>query len=204
MTMKKRFLGLALAAAVALPATTAYAAGSATITGKDDTPLSHTIAVTGAVSTNEGIAPEGTLTVELPTAMSFMVDKRGELTGGNYTVTNQSAVGIKVSVSDFKVSKGNITVNEAATFNPTAKDRSNVTLSLDGRTNGISKSVDLHSFLGETSASEVDILDVSAKNSGTLNLTGEAGTKPSDDQATGVDAKGATGEFSLVFKIKKQ
>ena len=201
MTMKKRFLGLALAAMVAVPATTAYANTTATVEGSDSQTLDHTVKVSGTVSTNAGIAPEGKIQVELPTAMSFAVDERSNLVGGNYTVKNKSNKAITLSVAEFRQSSGNISVEDTSSFQPSTQDRSHVFLSLDGRVDSSSTSVDLGSFIKDTSGAEVEILDVAASDSAVMTLSGEAGTQAASGN---VDTAGATGEFALVFKIKKK
>lgn len=199
MTMKKRFLGLALAAMVAVPATTAYA-DTTTVTGNETSPITHTVPVTGNILNAEGVAPQGKLTVELPTAMTFAVGSDSTVTGGTYNVSNKSSVPITLSVSEFRKANGDITVEESLNFEPENVDRSHVTLSLDGRVDNIPTFVDLGGFLSEDVSSEVEVLDVNANDTGSISLTGEAGTKKDE---SGVDTSGATGEFNLVFKITK-
>ena len=201
MTMKKRFLGLALAAMVAVPATTAYANSYQTVEGDENKTLSHKVKVSGTVNTNTGTAPSGKIQVELPTAMAFTVSEDSTLTGGTYNVENRSSVPITLSVSEFRRSTGNITVEDTESFNQAEQDRSHVFLSLDGRVAGVPTSVDLGSFIAGEILADVEILDVDENNSATMTLSGEAGTKP--DSSGTVDSKGATGEFDLVFKISK-
>ena len=204
MTMKKRFLGLALAAMVAVPATTAYA-NSTTIQGDSTQTLDHNVTVSGTVNTKTGSAPTGKIQVELPTAMSFVVDEESNLRGADYTVKNQSSEAITLSVADFRKTKdGGITVEDTDSFQPESQDRSHVFLSLDGRVDNNLTFVDLGSFLKDGNAAEEAVLDVNAGSSAIMSLTGEAGTGASSDSSNGADAKGATGEFSLVFKIKKK
>ncbi len=194
MTMKKRFLGLALAAMVAVPATTAYATDK-TITGNDTQTLNHTVKVSGTINNNDGIAPEGTLTVEVPTAMAFTVDEKGNFSAPTYNITNKSAKGITVSVKEFRDStpNGGITLETLDSFDQSQKDRSHIALLLNGRAGGLDVSVDL---------SEVDpngdaILDLRSGETGMLSLTGVAGEQASTDQENGVDKKGAKENFDL-------
>ena len=201
MTMKKRFLGLALAAMVAVPATTAYAAESETITFDENQPKSYSIPVRGTVSKADGSAPAGKLTVELPTAMTFAVNADSTVIGGTYNVSNNSAVPIKLSVSEFRKANGNITVEDTDTFQPQSQNRSHVRLSLDGRVESGTTSVDLGSFISDGILADVEILEVEAKNSGTITLSGEAGTQKDSGS---VDTDGTSGEFNLVFKIAKK
>ena len=197
MTMKKRFLGLALAAMVAVPATTAYAAQQ-TVTGNDTDTITHDVTVSGSVRKSDGQAPAGRIEVELPTAMAFTVDQEGNFSGANYNVTNRSAIPVKLSVAEFRETNktGGITLNEVSNFEPSTKDRSNVAISLDGKIDSGFVSVDLSRLDG---TSEEEILKVNAGDTGVLRLSGEAGTQKSGD----VESNGAKEDFTLVFKIKK-
>lgn len=199
MAMKKKFLGLALAAAVALPATSAYA-NTTTITGNATETLTHDVKVSGTVRKSDGTAPAGKLEVELPTAMAFTVDEEGNFTGANYTVTNRSAVGIRLSISEFREanSTGGINLKEVSSFDPASNKRSDVAISLDGNVDGDFTSVDLSQVSAGT---EEYVLDVKAKDAGILSLSGEAGTNKSDNQE--VENNGAKEDFTLVFKIRK-
>ena len=201
MTMKKRFLGLALAAMVAVPATTAYA-NTVTITGDDTQILPHEVRVSGSVSTKQGVAPSGRLQVELPTAMAFTVDEASNFNAPTYTVKNKSAVGITVAVSEFRETNkdGGINLEDISNFNDTSiKDRSHIGLSLNGYTGGSSTSIDLSQV--DPSQTAEDILDVRASDSGVLSLTGIVGTKAEGDG--NLDQTGAQEDFTLVFKIRK-
>ncbi len=208
MAMKKKFLGLALATMVAMPATGVYAAGNTqTITGKDTSTLTHTIPVTGSVTKSNGLAAEGQITVELPTAMAFAVNEKGEFSGATYDVSNQSGCGIDIFVSQFAETKSGITLkkeNELTSDQRANFDRSNVSLVLKGSDNdGSQTKVDLAKIADGTTTNESDrkVLNIGAGTQGSMALTGTAGTKPSENN--NVDQKGATGEFNLVFSIKK-
>ena len=198
MAMKKKFLGLALAAAVALPATGVYA-DTTTITGNDTETLTQDVTVSGTVRKSTGEAPAGRLEVELPTAMAFTVDEEGNFNGANYKVTNRSAVGIKLSVAEFREtnSNGGITLNAVSGFNPADKDRANIAMSLDGNVNGSLTSVDLSQV---TAGTEREVLDVGANDAGILRLSGKAGTKKDNSD---LESNGAKEDFTLVFKVKK-
>lgn len=198
MAMKKKFLGLALAAAVALPATSAYA-DTTTITGNDTETLTQDVTVSGTVRKSTGEAPAGKLEVELPTTMAFTVDEEGNFNGANYKVTNRSAVGIRLSVAEFREtdSNGGITLNRVTGFNPADKDRANIAMSLDGNVDGSFTSVDLSQV---TAGTEENVLDVGANDAGILRLSGVAGTKKEN---VDLESKGAKEDFTLVFKVKK-
>lgn len=205
MAMKKKFLGLALATMVAMPATGVYAAGNTqTITGTDTSTLNHTVPVTGSVTKSDGTAAEGQITVELPTAMAFAVNEKGKFSGATYEVSNQSGCGIDISVSQFVETKSGLTLKTADDLNreKTTLDRSNVSLVLQGSDNGAQKKVDLAKIANGTINDEAErkVLNVAAGTQASMALTGMAGTA---EAADGVDKTGATGEFNLVFSIKK-
>ena len=90
MAMKKKFLGLALATMVALPATSVYAAGDNNIiNGVDTQTYTQNVKVSGSVSNKQGIAPAGKIEVELPTSMTFSVDEASNFKGVEYNVQNR-------------------------------------------------------------------------------------------------------------------
>ena len=207
MAMKKKFLGLALATMVAMPATGVYAAGNTqTITGKDTSTLNHTIPVTGSVTKSNGLAADGQITVELPTAMAFAVNENGEFSAATYDVSNQSGCGIDIFVSQFAETKSGITLKTEDALAQDQRgnfDRSNVSLVLKGsNSDGSQTKVDLAKIADGTTSleSERKVLNIGAGTQGSMALTGMAGTAKA---AEGVDKTGATGEFNLVFSIKK-
>ena len=96
MAMKKKFLGLAMAAMVAMPATGVYAntttkLGDPTTRVEDEnSTFTHSVAVSGAVKKSDGSAAAGKITVELPTTMAFTVDEKSDFIGATYNVDNKS------------------------------------------------------------------------------------------------------------------
>ena len=209
MAMKKKFLGLALATMVAMPATGVYAAGNTgntqTITGNETSTLNHTIPVTGSVTKSNGLAADGQITVELPTAMAFAVNEKGKFSGATYEVSNQSGCGIDISVSQFVQTKSGLTLkttDELTDSNKNTLDRSNVSLVLKGSDKVGQKNVDLAKIANGAINDEAEkkVLNVAAGAQGSIALTGMAGTAEAEQ---GVDKTGATGEFNLVFSIKK-
>lgn len=203
MAMKKKFLGLALAAAVALPATGVYADTTDTINIGENQSRNHQVTVNGSVLGKDGSVPAGRIEVELPTAMQFTVHEDGQLTGVEYTVNNSGSVPVQVLVSSFQKTEGNITLKAEHEIN-NELDRSNVNLQLNGVVGGQPKSIDLGDLDSED---DKRILTVSNETSGVITLTGTAGKKElkssSDQQPEGIDKDGTTGKFSLIFKIQK-
>ena len=215
MAMKKKFLGLAMAAMVALPATGVYAAGNTTtglgnpqvIEGEEGQTLNHEIKVTGEVRRADGSAAAGKIEVELPTTMAFAVNDKSNLTGASYTVDNRSGCGIDVSVSGFTKTTGDITVKPMTEMDDEEKlkllDRSNVALELKGTDGGTQTNVDLGKIMKD--GVETKVLNIANNSSETMTLSGVAGKKEVKDvdAPSGVDKDGARADFTLVFKIKK-
>lgn len=214
MAMKKKFLGLALAAAVALPATTAYAADDTQSIemGKNET-KNVRVPVSGSIRNKQGQAPEGRIEVELPTKMAFTVDEDGNLPNTTYTIQNRSKdISIDVSVASFS---GGSTATEGGsdgiklhpsntvTGHREERYRNEIELKLTNEDN--SKNIDLGNFktLDET---QKQLATVDSGETNSIVLSGVAGKKDSNQVGSGntdVDSKGANEEFNLVFSIKK-
>ena len=196
MAMKKKFLPLLMAGMVVVGTTGLVNADTTTttVTGNNTQTLQSSVTVSGSVTTSQGEAPEGKLTVELPTKMAFAVDKAGNLTGGTYTVKNSSKDEIDVYVAEFTKTSGNIEVKETISGED---NRSKVKLEL---TAGNGDKVNLADSRLNTSGDGIKVANIEGNNTGSITLAGEAGKK---DDPTGVDQNGASAEFNLVFKVKK-
>ena len=212
MTMKKRFLGLALAAMVAVPATTAYAATDSTTIhmGVNDT-KTHDVKVSGIIKNSQGQAPEGVIEVELPTSMQFTVDQSGVFNGTDFNVTNKSQTKIDVSLANFTETNkdGGIKVFPMDT-DLNSKTRENVALKLVGG----KTEIDLANFAkGGITGEATKLLTVDANDGvGTITLTGKAGKAQASsigraiqgpEETSPVDSEGIKEDFKLVFQIKK-
>ena len=196
MAMKKKFLPLLMAGMVVVGTTGLVNADTTTttVTGNNTQTLQSSVTVSGSVTTSQGEAPEGKLTVELPTKMAFAVDKAGNLTGGTYTVKNSSKDEIDVYVAEFTKTSGNIEVKETISGED---NRSKVKLEL---TAGNGDKVNLADSRLNTSGDGIKVANIEGNNTGSITLAGEAGKK---DDPTGVDQNGASAEFNMVFKVKK-
>lgn len=201
MAMKKKFLALAMAAAIALPASSAYAANTV-VTGDENKELDAAVTVTGNITDRTGQVADGQIQVEVPTAMAFTVNKDGKFTAAQaYTITNQSAVPVSLTVDSFTESNpsGDIEVVKLDELtNPSAEPRSKVAMSITGNTG---KTVDLAKVRDlDTSLTPDDkkVLQIAKNSQGSLSLNGVAGTA----QGT-VDNNAISENFTLVFKIKK-
>lgn len=196
MAMKKKFLPLLMAGMVVVGTTGLVNADTTTttVTGNDTQTLQSNVTVSGSVSNNQGEAPEGKITVELPTKMAFAVDKVGNLTGGTYTVKNSSKDAIDVYVSEFRKTSGDIEVKQ--TISSDTDNRSKVKLELTGN----AATVNLADSQLNGTGDGVKVANVKGNNTGNITLAGQAGTAT---DASGVDQNGASAEFNMVFKVKK-
>lgn len=204
MAMKKKFLGLAMAAMVALPA----AAYADTFQWNEGATKDVDVTVSGSVKSSTGIAPQGKLEVELPVSMEFSVDQNGTFTGTSYNVTNKSQSNIGVSVANFSETNAQgginiLPISDKDTI--AAKGRENVIMALVGDNN---QYVDLGNFNANKGT---EILTVKGNNGvGTIELTGLAGkaaigTDSPHTPANGVDDNAGVAEtFKLVFQITKK
>lgn len=200
MAMKKKFLGLAMAAMVALPA----AAYADTAQWNEGETKDVNVTVSGSVKSNTGIAPQGKLEVELPVSMDFSVDQNGTFSGTSYKVTNRSQHDVAVSVADFKETnkQGGIKLlgtSALSDLNSTGK-RNEVIMALVGDGN---EYVDLGAF-NKTTDSQKNLLVVPKNNGvGTIRLEGIAGTEDMNTVGNVSNNTGVAETFELVFQIKK-
>lgn len=226
MAMKKKFLGLALAAAVALPATGVYAYDVNPSTDgkkqllemdKDETG-EVTIPINGKVENKQGQV-SGRIEVELPSKMAFVVQPDGTLPSTKYTIKNNSSdVNIQLAVSSFQGGKaitdgstGGIQLLSKDVFDDVNVDeryRNQVSLELSKIGAG---EIDLGDF-ANVAPNDRKLGTIDAQGTADIWLRGTAGTKGSakpnessfsDDQKTDVDSKGAQENFELVFSISK-
>lgn len=217
MAMKKKFLGLAMAAMVAMPATTAFAAtpeGYKSIEMGETETQQVQIPVTGSIKNKDGSAPAGRIEVELPTKMAFTVDENGTFHNTTYTIQNKSSeASIDVSVAAFSggtntgdgSSNGIKLYGDGELGDRKSKYRNEIELKLTNTDK--SKMVDLGNFktLG---VEDKKLGSIKPGETNSMVLSGVAGTKLFDDATThstsdDVDSKGASENFNLVFEIKK-
>lgn len=101
--MKKKLLSLVLAGAmVASTSVSAFAATEdATYNIDSTTSQNHKVTIKGDIADEHNATLPGTITVTVPTTMSFTVDKDGKVSGGNITVTNKSKDSVEVVAKEF-------------------------------------------------------------------------------------------------------
>ena len=200
MAMKKKFLGLALAGAMTLSASSAYAAGATQqITVPDGSSVTQDVDVEGIIRGNDGSLPAGRIEVVVPTSMEFTVDQNGNfIAANNYSVENKSSVPVKVEVASFTETNpnGGITVKgESYQIQPSSDKRSTVKLSLVGN----ETSLDGITLTHDGITTPKPLLTVQPNGVSGIVLDGEAGQQNLDPQ----DAKGITEKFTVTFKISK-
>lgn len=207
MAMKKRFLGLAMAAMVAMPATSVYAfnASGDTLTGNETETMTQNVTVTGAVKSNQGTVAQGRLEVVLPTSLAFSVDQNGNFTNVDYSVTNNSPCAITVGVQQFsetntKTDEGEGIVVKDASTNMSGLPRNNVQMALvgDNGNTGSKRYVDLGAADTQNLAQPKEILDVPSNQTKVIKLLGNAGKNKSTVE------NGTTETFTVVFEVKKK
>ena len=212
MAMKKKFLGLAMAAMVAMPATSIYAfnANGDTLTGNDTETMTQNVTVTGEVKSSDGTVAAGRLEVVLPTSLAFSVDQNGNFTEVGYSVTNNSPCAITVGVQQF--SETNASNDEGIVLQPTTKSstemdqlsRNNVQMALvgDNGGGGSKRYVDLGASATQNLTSTQPLIDVESKQTGIIQLLGNAGKDTSSESPE--LQKGMTEKFTVVFEVKKK
>lgn len=207
MAMKKKFLGLAMAAMVALPATSVYAwdKNGNTLSGNESDIMTQDVTVTGEVKSSEGTVAEGRLEVILPTSMAFSIDQKGNFTDVDYKVTNNSPTAISVGIQQFRKTKtnGGIILKNKDESDMDSLKRNNVQMALVGDNSGGSKRyVDLGNPETQNLKSTQPLIDVESKQTGIIQLLGNAGKDTSNE--TDELRKGMTEKFTVVFEVKKK
>lgn len=226
--MKKKFLSLMMAAAVVattsvsafasttLPTTpyTATGANKVVVSEKGEGQESE-INIRGDISDNDNNLAPSTISVTVPTAAKFTVDKSGNLVGSNIKITSEGSEPVSVSAYKFidTTPNSNITVvgeSEVAGSDGTGDERKKVSLKLTGnRKSVVLKTETVDSKTGiykeEANGQEVevgasdDFVLGNVKSDSPLNLSltgtavkaGNALTKPVEDS------------FTLILKLKK-
>lgn len=218
--MKKKFLSLMMAAAVV--ASTSVSAFADTNTNEKVYDITsgtkeHKVEITGNVTDNQNNKVPGTISVTVPTAVSFTINKDGKITGGDIVIKNTSEDKVKVVVKKFTdtdATGGIVLVkdDELAT-NVENDDDSKVHASI----NIVSGSNSV-ALVSSTSDSQTGLIDSEghgvqedvgatlgeAWNDNPLKLSLKGKTKADISQKTyRAPAKALNNNFNLVFKIQK-
>lgn len=209
MAMKKRFLGLAMAAMVAMPATSVHAfnANGDTLTGNETETMTQNVTVTGEVKSNQGTVAQGRLEVVLPTSMAFSVDQNSNFTNVDYSVTNNSPCDITVGVQQFsetntKTDEGIVLKDKDTDMSTLARNNVQMALVGDNGSGSTRRYVDLGAASTQSLTQPTEILDVPSNQTKVIQLLGNAGKDKSQD-STKVQ-NGTTETFTVVFAVKKK
>lgn len=146
--MKKKLLSLVLAGAMV--ASTSVSAFAATVSqtptpatkpqefSVTKTDANAEIKIEGRIADNSNVLPPSTISVTVPTAASFTVDREGNLIGSTITITSEGTEEVEVLAYKFNDSTGDegIKVVDSDTLSSknseSAPDRKMVSLSLRG------------------------------------------------------------------------
>ena len=200
--MKKKFLSLMMAAAVV--ATTSVSAFAAEVIRKDGGSVDVTI--TGSVNGEHDAAPEGTISVTIPTALAFTVNNKGEVGGTVLNIENNGTEDVEIYAYQFVDKNGTDgieVVKEASDSEKTSK----VVLNLEGNEgtagfvsngNKIYDAKDsLKSDAPSTGVKIASLGKLGERNTGTIELTGTAGKSLEDITAL-------REQFTVKLKVKKK
>ena len=210
--MKKKLLSLVLAGAmVASTSVSAFAEEVTVGSGETD----HQVTVTGDVTNNSDQVVEGTISVTIPTAVSFRVNKDGDVDSANINITSDSDKSVEVIAYKFidPSKDSNITVVGESDLESKKGEISDtnrfVSLSLKGGT----KDVVLKSTEGQKSGifdntgreyelTEKPVIGTVTKNNPLkLRIEGKAGVSSSGSYVAPTNP--VRDDFQLILKIKK-
>ena len=181
------------------------------ITGSDTVEHEHEITITGNVADENGQIKPGTLQVKVPTTAAFTIDKDGNFSTADITITNQGTQSVDIYAYKFIDVNGTsgieIKPNSEITTASSDKPRSNMSLNIFGSegtayfksemTNSGNTGIYQNPDLTTQSKDGIKISTIRPTSSGTLTLQGEAGKKTS-----GIDTA-IKDTFTLILKIKK-
>ena len=184
-------------------------ATTADVTGVDSKEYTHEIKITGDIANDKGEIKPGTLQVTVPTTANFKVDKNGNFTAPNITISNDGTQSVDIFAYKFIDTNGTTGINvqgkNSITTDQNNVKRSNIALNLEGNmstayfssNNGAGNGVYSDENLNNESVNGIKIATISAGSSYALKLNGEAGKK-----ASGID-KPIQDSFTLILKVKK-
>ena len=216
--MKKKLLSLVLAGAmVASTSVSAFADTDRTTLTVENGTVEHQVTVRGDVQNTSGDILPSTISVTVPTAVSFTIDKKGNIDSANINITSNSDEKVDVIAYKFVDPSTNskITVVSPGELSSQHDDQSStnrrVSLSITGGT----KEVDLKSANGSTSgilkddgSSEYELTDapvigtVTKGNELNLKIGGNAAVNDAGEYKAPTEP--IKDEFKLTLKIKKQ
>lgn len=213
--MKKKLLSLVLTGAMVVGTSVSAFAETAVgnkITGPDNKDYTTDVRLEGNVASDSGSLKPGTLSVTVPTAAAFTVDKDGQFQGTQISVQNSGTQSVDVYAHRFIDTTPNVGVGITVVgkANLTDVNRTRVSLNISGNAgtaylgsepgNANSGVYSEENLTLTNSVDEIKIATVANGATQNLTLNGEAGKKPKSESPIN-DAVSDT--FTLRLKIKK-
>lgn len=184
-----------------------------TVMSKNDDPAKATIHTKGVMKNVAGETPKKTISVTVPTASVFTVNREAKFIGSNINITNNGEEPVDVIVNEFidvtndydirLVTEGSVRANNTAskTSTSTVYRRNDINLSLQGNVKkvylGNRKVLDSLGSENLTNESQKKIAKILPAQIVSLTLDGEAGTANLERNSPIQD------RFTLILKIKK-
>lgn len=212
--MKKKLLSLVLAGAmVASTSVSAFADAPRTqeVTSFNEGSNTANVEIKGSVDKNNGDSAAGTISVSIPTALNFRVDKNGDISGGKITITNNGVDSVDVTAFKFQDRTPGTKITVKTPQNLDSLTRDNVVLSIRGNKakkayfKTVTAGQDESGIVDETGNDEANGIKVSTirgyGDTDELSLEGYAGKGELTD--TDAIANGITDDFTLTLKVTK-
>lgn len=215
--MKKKLLSLVLAGAmVASTSVSAFATTTTTHEVGENKEAEHQVTVNGNIANSTDHILPGTISVTIPTAVSFTINNKGKIDSGNINITSNSEDKVDIIAYQFidPTKDSKITVvpaNELVNKSNSSSDTNRyISLSITGGT----KEVGLKSADGTTTGilkddgSEYQLIEkpvLGTVNQSTplnLKISGTAATS-STTQNYEAPTNAVREEFKLILKIQK-
>lgn len=218
--MKKKLLSLVLAGAMVASTSVSAFASETTNISVNKAGTTHTVNVTGDVENTSGDTVSGTISVTVPTAVAFTIDKTGEISGGDIEIVNRNPEKDRVEViaeefNDPNPTSGIIIVkddqldNLISSANTAEIDKRYISLNLQGKNTTVgllsSKTPGKTGFIDlKNSNNEIEtgtsLGTAWQDNNLTLTLTGRA---KKDGTPYVPPTNPIRSDFNLVLKIQK-
>lgn len=213
--MKKKLLSLVLAGAmVASTSVSAFADTKDVTVGSNG--ATHPVEIEGNIADEQNATLPGTITVTVPTRVSFTVNNNGEIEGGVINIENKSKESVEVIAKQFTDSNpesGIIVKKDFGSSDQNTPDKRFVSLTLEGRksvglTSDRSNATGLFELNNDKSNIAEDDVDTKAslgvifpEDNLSLKLKGAA--KGDEQGVYKAPEKAVSNNFTLTLKIQK-
>lgn len=211
--MKKKLLSLVLAGAMVASTSVSAFADTKDIT-VDSNGATHPVEIEGNIANKQNATLPGTITVTVPTRVSFTVNNAGEIEGGVINIKNKSKENVEVIAKQFKDSKpeAGIIVKKEFSSEQNTPDKRFISLTLEGQSSvGLISGTATGLFELNDNKSDIAAENVDTKASlGVISPEGDLslnlrGTAKIDDTEGVYKApeKAVSNNFTLTLKIQK-